>query len=109
MATAAAILLGVFFRFYHVDRKVFWDDEIYSAVWIAGDREENVIQAARCAYRGRPAGDLRGPSELRRPVVTEVENLARQDPEHAPLYFVTAHLWSNLVGYCRGRCACSRR
>ncbi len=100
VCVAIALSCGFFFRFYHIDRKVFWDDEIYSAIRIVGYREDDVIRIAAAA---RTAADLQGivhPGSLRRdPSVQDtVVGLVLEDPEHAPLYYVLAHLWSNRLG-----------
>jgi uncharacterized membrane protein len=97
---AIAIVCGLFFRFYHVERKVFWDDEIFSAMRIVGDREESVIKAAAEA---RTAADLQailhpGPLRAKNSVFATVDGLINEEPQHPPIYFVLAHLWSDPFG-----------
>jgi uncharacterized membrane protein len=95
-----ALSCGLFFRFYHIDRKVFWDDEIYSAIRIAGESEEEAIRRAASAH---VAADLRAilhPGLLQRDpsLGGTVDGLINEEPQHPPLYFVLAHLWSNGFG-----------
>lgn len=97
---AIALSCGLFFRFYHLDRKVFWDDEIYSAIRIVGEREDAVIKLAAAA---RTAADLQAilhPDPRRHDASLQgtIDGLIREDPEQAPVYYALAHLWSNGFG-----------
>jgi len=38
------ILLGIFFRFVNLDRKVYWIDETYTSLRISGHTETEFIQ-----------------------------------------------------------------
>lgn len=95
-----ALLCGVFFRFYHIDRKVFWDDEIYSAMRIVGYREEDVIKRAAAAHVAADLQAILHPDSLQRDpaVMDTVEGLIHEEPQHPPVYFALAHLWSNSFG-----------
>lgn len=95
-----ALVLGAFFRFYHLDHKVFWDDEVYSAIRILGYSELAVDR------RAQEATDAAGLSAIVHPPRTAgssaaaatVGGLASEEPQHAPLYYVLAHEWTALVG-----------
>jgi uncharacterized membrane protein len=95
-----AVLLGVFFRFYHLDGKVFWEDEILGAIHTLGNTEAEVVEAsprlqtAAAVQRYlRPAAGAE-----RRPLAATVRSLASEDPQHPPLYYLAAHLWTQSFG-----------
>jgi uncharacterized membrane protein len=95
-----AVVFGIFFRFYHIDRKVFWDDEIFSAIRIAGYSEQTVIKAAAEA---RTAGELQAilhsdTSRRRNSLLATLSGLINEEPQHTPMYFVLGHLWSSVFG-----------
>ncbi len=41
-----AMALGIVFRFYHIDRKVYWGDEAYTSLRILGRLESDLIARA---------------------------------------------------------------
>ena len=40
-----AIVLGVFFRGYHLDKKTFWGDEIVATIRMLGHTEAEIVRA----------------------------------------------------------------
>jgi uncharacterized membrane protein len=47
------LVLGIFFRFANLDRKVYWFDEVFTSKWISGYTEKEVVQQV---YDGRIIG-----------------------------------------------------
>jgi len=98
-ALGAVLLLGVGFRVYHADRKVYWVDEVYSTIRIVGTTEGELVGRASVF---RTASDLRlalhPPGQERRPISQTVSSLVREDPQHPPLYYVIAYCWAMLFG-----------
>ena len=47
------LVLGIFFRFANLDRKVYWFDEVFTSKWISGYTEKEVVQQV---YDGRVIG-----------------------------------------------------
>jgi uncharacterized membrane protein len=95
---AAAIVAGVFFRFYHVDQKPIWDDEVITWMHFLGVSEREVVGAAP---NFRHVSDLREalhPTTARRPVIDVVTVMLAEDPQHPPIYYVIAHGWVSLFG-----------
>jgi uncharacterized membrane protein len=95
-----ALLCGLFFRFYHIDRKVFWDDEIYSAMRIVGESEEDAIRQAAAAHTATDLQKILHPGPLERDPSLQgtVDGLIHEEPQHPPVYFALAHLWSDRFG-----------
>jgi uncharacterized membrane protein len=100
------LVLGVFFRFVNLDRKVYWTDETYTSLRISGYTEAEFV---RKVFNGK---------------VIRVEEMQRyQHPaqekgwgdaftafsgnaEHSPLYFVLARFWAQTVGSSVGAIRC---
>jgi uncharacterized membrane protein len=98
LLAAAAIVVGVFFRFYHVDQKPIWDDEVITWMHFLGVSEREMVGAAP---NFRHVSDLREalhPTTARRPVSDVVTVMLAEDPQHPPIYYVIAHGWVSLFG-----------
>jgi uncharacterized membrane protein len=95
-----AVLLGIFFRFYHLDRKVFWEDEILGAVHMLGYTEAEIVEASphlkdasavqHFLHASAPIGHLA--------LTDTVRSLAIEDPQHPPVYYLATRLWVSLFG-----------
>ena len=90
------LVLGIFFRFVNLDRKVYWHDEIATTFKISGYTD----------YKGAFNSQIITISDLRkyqRPdpeisVIDTVQRLATGDSKHGPLYFVIARFWAEWFG-----------
>jgi len=93
------LLLGVFFRFVNLDQKVYWGDEAYSSLRIAGYTTEEVVEAT---YTGQEIG-VEELQKYQRPntergLVDTLKVLASEDSIHPPLYYIKARFWEQLFG-----------
>jgi uncharacterized membrane protein len=99
LLAVAAIVIGIFFRFYHVDQKPIWDDEVVTWMHFLGVSEREVVEAAP---NFRHVSDLRDaalhPTTAPRPVSDVVTVLASEDQQHPPIYYLIAHGWASLFG-----------
>jgi uncharacterized membrane protein len=97
IATIITVAIGIFFRFYHLDYKVFWYDEAFTLLRMAGYQRTDIIQnlftgevidyAQLFAYQtSSPAVSL---GVVLQSLMADV---------HTPLYFVLLKLWINLFG-----------
>lgn len=96
---AIVIGAGLYFRFVNLDRKVYWHDEVYTSLYMAGYR----ITEARRQLVNRPeinAQDVLKYQQLdpQRSVLDTIHSLAAEDPVHPPLYFVSLRLWAHMFG-----------
>ncbi len=94
-----ALILGVFFRFINLDQKVYWGDEAYSSLRIAGYTTEEVVEAT---YTGEEIG-VEELQKYQRPnsergLVDTLKVLASEDSIHPPLYYIKARFWEQLFG-----------
>jgi uncharacterized membrane protein len=95
-----AIVLGIGFRFYNLDRKVYWNDEIYSTLRILGHTESQIVANAATLtdVRSLQAYLHAGGDLPRNGVGATISSLAQEEPQHPPLYFIIAHYWVRVAG-----------
>lgn len=96
---ALIVVVGVYFRFNAIDRKVFWLDETASATWVAGYTDHEAIvsiftgqelTATQVASYQYLQPD-RGPWRVLDPVTQE-------HPHHPPAYYLMLTFWARWVG-----------
>lgn len=92
------LVCGVLFRFYHLDQKVYWGDEVYTSIRISGYTDEEVTDKI---YTGELL-TINDVTAYQRPnrdrdLKSTVQALAKS-PEHAPLYYLIAHFWVEWLG-----------
>ncbi|MEO1208466.1 MAG: glycosyltransferase family 39 protein [Cyanobacteria bacterium J06638_20] len=96
------VLLGIFFRFYQLDSKVFWNDEVYSAVPVSGYTVEGITTEWQ---PGASDTKLTRDEVLERyqtlapgtTVSDTLQSVAVEEPQNSPLYFVLSRQWINLT------------
>ncbi len=92
------LVLGVFFRFVHLDRKVYWGDEAYTSLRIAGYKWTDLAPV----LDGREIGieDLQKyqRTNSERGLIDTIDSLAVEDPHHPPLYYVIGRFWMQWFG-----------
>jgi uncharacterized membrane protein len=99
VAIAAVLILGVFFRFYGLGHKLLWHDELATRVFAAGYTVEEWKAALY-------TGEIFDVSEVQkyqrhnpsRSVAEATRDLAENDPQHPPLYYVLTRIWVTLFG-----------
>jgi uncharacterized membrane protein len=93
------LVLGIFFRFVNLDRKVYWHDETFTSLRIAGYTKAELVQQL---FDGRVIGveELQNYQRLNsgKSLLDTVRTLAVEEPQHPPLYYVTVRLWVQLFG-----------
>jgi uncharacterized membrane protein len=94
----ALIVIGVFFRFYNLDRKLYSSDETTTSLHVSGhslrDYESLVdgrIHSATEFFAFQHVNPTRGPSDV-------IRVLASEDPEHPPFYYVAEREWMMIAG-----------
>jgi uncharacterized membrane protein len=93
------LILGVFFRVTNLDRKVYWFDETYTSLRISGHQERELIEEV---YNNEPIAvrDLLKYQQLTsdRNAEDVLKSLAKEDPQHSPLYYLLTHFWVRWFG-----------
>lgn len=95
----AVLAAGVFFRFYHLDRKVYWIDETNSSLRTLGYTKTEMMAAV---FTGQviDVADLQHFQTLSpERDLGDTFNALKGTAEHTPLYFLLARLWIGLVGH----------
>lgn len=92
------LLLGLFFRFANLDYKVFWVDEVATAVRVSGYTIPQVTN--NLLQQDVIDRDVLFSYQTITPGKTFKDSLVAltKSPEHAPLYFVMTRLWMQLWG-----------
>jgi uncharacterized membrane protein len=93
------IVLGIFFRFVNLDRKIFWTDEVFTALRSSGQTGAAAIESL---YTGKPVAfsdmaqhfaPMSGTN-----LMDVVQGIAIEDPHLPPFYFLAVRVWSDLWG-----------
>ncbi len=99
LGVALALLLGLGLRFQGLDTKLFWHDEVYTRLFAAGVPAQEWKQIL---FSGQvlPLARVHALQQHRpdRSVVDTVRGLARDEPQHPPVYYVLARAWVSLLG-----------
>lgn len=93
------LMLGIFFRFYNLDRKVYWHDETYTSLRISGYTSKELVQQV---FDGRVIDreDLQKYQRVNseKSFKDTIKSLALEDPQHPPLYYAIARGWVQIFG-----------
>ncbi len=93
------LVLGVFFRFANLERKVYWRDEALTSLQISGYTQSEFVQQV---FDGHVIG-IEDLQKYQRPnpeksLIDTIKSLAIETPEHPPLYYVLIRLWGEYFG-----------
>ena len=93
------LVLGVFFRFVNLDKKVYWLDETYTSLRISGYTE---TEAAKQVSKGQIL-TIENLQKYQRPnpeksLGNTIRGLAVEEPQVTPLYFVMVKWWVQMFG-----------
>ncbi|WP_017319167.1 glycosyltransferase family 39 protein [Mastigocladopsis repens] len=92
-------MVGVFFHFFNLNKKVYWHDEVYTSMRAAGFTRDEIDQEI---FQNRiiPAPQLQKYQHLKpgSTAADTIKSLAVEDPQHPPLYFLIARFWMQGFG-----------
>ncbi|MEB3339730.1 glycosyltransferase family 39 protein [Okeania sp.] len=94
-----AITLGIGFRFFHLDKKVYWYDEVHTSLRVAGF-SRGYIDPELYQNQIIPAQQLQKYQQIK-PQSTfagTLKSLAFENPHHPPLYYLIGRLWMQKFG-----------
>jgi uncharacterized membrane protein len=93
------VVVGILFRFVNLDYKVYWHDEVYTSLRAAGytrwEIDQELFQNKEIAV-----GTLQRFQQIKpgSTIADTVHSLAKEDPQHPPLYFAMARGWLKMFG-----------
>lgn len=92
------LIFGSYLRFYDNDNKLFWFDEVYTALWYSGhDLQESIPELTRREIGVIELQNLQRLDEGS-DLSSVIEGVMKDDPQHTPLYYVVLRLWTNVAG-----------
>ncbi|HLO47266.1 MAG TPA: glycosyltransferase family 39 protein [Kamptonema sp.] len=99
---AIAIIIGVSFRGFQLERKVYWHDEVYTSMRAAGYTRQEID---RELFQNRfiAAPELQKYQKVKpgSTAADTINSLAIEDPQHPPFYFLIARFWMQQFGSSR--------
>ncbi|NEU77228.1 hypothetical protein PI95_033260 [Hassallia byssoidea VB512170] len=93
------LVLGVFFRFVNIERKVYWFDETLTSLRISGyTMSETVGQV--CTGQEIGVKDLQKYQRLtpEKTLTDTINSFVVENAQHPPLYYVLSRFWAQLFG-----------
>ncbi|MEH2283366.1 MAG: glycosyltransferase family 39 protein [Nostoc sp.] len=93
------LVVGIFFRFFNIDRKVYWHDETFTSLRISGYTANEVRQQI---FNGRiidkeSFAKFQSPN-MEKGLSDTIMSLEIEDPQHPPLYYIIARFWVEIFG-----------
>jgi uncharacterized membrane protein len=94
-----AVLAGIFFRIYALDRKLYNPDEVNTSIRVSGHTNAQVGAFLHDGATHRVADLARfaEPTDATSPRAV-ISSLAREDPQHPPLFFLADFGWQRIAG-----------
>ncbi|MCT7948967.1 glycosyltransferase family 39 protein [Ancylothrix sp. C2] len=93
------LVLGIFFRFVHLEGKVYWIDESFTSLRISGYTEtqlvEEVSQKGIIGIKTLQKYQKINPDKT---VLDTIRGVATEEPQLTPLYFIIARFWAQVFG-----------
>ncbi len=95
----AILVMGLFFRFANIDRKLYWCDEVYTSLRMSGYLQQEMDREVR-------DGHLISVTDLQkyqypdrdRNTLDTIKGLIAEESQLSPLYFVMVRWWVQLLG-----------
>lgn len=95
---ALVLIIGIFFRFYQLDQKIYWVDEVNTSLRVSGYRKSNF-------YQKLPTGEPLAIAQVQEFQSLSPErgwgdtlNALAENAEHAPIYYLLTRLWMEIFG-----------
>ena len=93
------LLLGIFFRFVNIDKKVYWIDEAFTSIRVSGYTEDEIVKNLSEAHviSINELQKYQHPN-LEKGLIDTIKSLEVEDPHHPPLYYVMERFWAQVFG-----------
>ncbi|MEH2444538.1 MAG: glycosyltransferase family 39 protein [Nostoc sp.] len=93
------LVIGILFRFFNLDSKVYWHDETYTSLRISGYTITEVKHQIfnNRVIAGESFAQFQGANQQKN-LNDTIMSLAKEDSHHPPLYYIIARLWMEIFG-----------
>jgi len=92
------LVLGIYFRVTNLNSKIYWVDEVATSLRVAGFTKQELIQEVSSLGQ-IPIKDLQNYQKISdRKSFDDTIQAFIKSPEHAPLYFILARVWTKFWG-----------
>ena len=98
---AIAVVFGLFFRFSHLERKYYYDDEVVSSLRESGHTYADFEAFFDGRVRTSAQVALLLGDRSTKPSLT-IASLATEDPQHPPIFFLVNRYWTQVFGDDQG-------
>ncbi|MEJ6484789.1 glycosyltransferase family 39 protein [Nostoc punctiforme UO1] len=93
------LVIGIFFRFVNLERKIYWYDESFTSLRVSGYKESELIQEST----NKQIIDIEVLQKYQhlneeKSLVDTVNSLALEDAQHPPLYYILMRFWLQWFG-----------
>ena len=96
---AVILILGIYLRFINIDHKVYWFDETITSLRIVsytrGEFEDLLSNSGTITVEKLQNSQDINPQKN---TINLISSLAKDNPEHLPIYFVLLRWWVKLFG-----------
>jgi uncharacterized membrane protein len=94
-----SLAAGLFFRFYNLETKVYWNDEVWTSLWLSGHTNSELIETIFDGAE-RTALDFVKYQRVNpdRGWLHSISALATDDPKQTPVYYGLLRLWAEWLG-----------
>ena len=94
-----SLILGIFFRFVNLDKKVYWHDEAYTSLRISGYTAQEFNQEVPDQLLPIQVLEKYQYPNEDKSFIDTLKSLALEDPQHPPLYYLLARWWVQSWGH----------
>jgi uncharacterized membrane protein len=94
-----SLAAGLFFRFYNLERKVYWNDEVWTSLRLSGHSNSELIETIFDGAE-RTALDFAKYQRVNpdRGWLRTISVLVTDDPKQTPIYYGLLRLWAEWLG-----------
>ena len=100
------IALGMFLRFFNLDRKVYWLDETFTSLRLSGYTQAELVQQTAGANVSAEFLQRYQQLNAERGLAETFQGLAMEEPQMTPLYFTLVRFWAEKFGDSVGAIRC---
>ena len=100
----ALLIFGIGLRFTHLDKKVYWYDEVSTSLSVSGNSELDIVQDFANLSKPVSPAVLQTYQQFKPGSTGQdtIQRLINENPHHPPLYYLLGRQWAKLFGLTPG-------